>query len=720
MNKKTIIIIISVVLSVLVAIGAAFAVLHFTGVLYKGENEETSSAKSQVSSKVEDNSSTVAPVPEKEPDFEMFNPTKKNVTTTENFFTFQGKVNKEFPLTVNGKEVQLAEDGIFSVTVDLKEGKNTFKFTHNKVTYVYNVTYRYVIIKEYSPSNSQTYKSGSTLAVSVKARDGSKVTATFNGETVILKEYTEQDEENKKSEVFADYIGSFKLPTITTNKNLGKIVFKAEIDGKSESFKSGDIICQKAEIPVKYNPNAPVLGGKYLNVGTGKITEIISYEAETFDAYSTDDTSRPTNNYLPKGTVDYSAQGDVYYQSGNTKKEYAVLRCGRQVYTKRKNIPTNEIVAVVKEYSGTLPDHNEIKIDSFEIEGNHTVLTLDTLWKAPFYFDILPQSYANPKKQDYSVSKVTCNYIDITLCYTTVFEGNITIPKTNPLFSSAKIIKNKSDYTIRLYLRKQGGFYGWDSHYNSKGQLVFEFLNPARVEKADNTYGADLTGVKVLIDVGHGGKDPGALSFSSSKYTEASQNLALANKIKAQLQSIGATVYMTRTSDTTSSNDQKIRMLKELKPDYCIAIHHDASNYSSPNGFGAFYSHSFAKKAAEFVYTHTKSTGLYKSSKLSWHYYYMARSSYCPVVLTENGFITNTYDFKHITSDASLNKKAMAITHAIADYFLSISPDDVPLEEETPPVESEPSLPETPVTPPESEEPKDPPIPEETPENTVE
>ena len=512
------------------------------------------------------------------------------------------------------------------------------------------------------------------------------------------------------------FLPSFKLPTITTNKNLGKIVFNAEFEGKKESFKSGDIICQKVEINVSYNPNAAPLGGKYLNVGTGKITEIIAYEAETYDAYSTDDCSRPTNNYLPKGTVDYSAQGYVYYQSGSTKKEYAVLRCGRQVYTKRKNVPTNEIIAVVKEYAGTLPDHNEIKINSFEIEGNHTVLTLDTLWKAPFYFDILPQSYTNPKKQDYTVSKVTCNYIDITLCYTTVFEGSITIPKTNPLFSSAKIIKNKSDYTIRLYLREQGGFYGWDSHYNSKGQLVFEFLNPARVEKSDNAYGADLTGVKVLIDVGHGGIDPGALGFSS-KYTEASQNLALANKIKTQLQSIGATVYMTRTSNTTSSNDDKIKMLKELKPDYCIAIHHDSSNASSPNGLGVYYSHSFAKKASEYVYNQSKNTGLYKSSKFSWHYYYMARSSYCPVVLTENGFMSNTYDYSHIINDDSLNKKARAITQGIADYFLNISPDDVPTEE-TPPVESEPTVPETPVTPPESQEPKDPPQIEETPENS--
>lgn len=700
MSKKAIIIISSVLFSVLAAVICALLILHFTNKISTDSNavsasylSEYSSAAPSVSEK--DENST--------PDFQMFSPDKSTVSTTENHFTFSGKLNTDDPLTLNGQPVEITEDGLFSVTVELKEGKNTFTFVHKGKNYIYTINYRYVILQSYSPYSSQSYKSGSTLAVSAKARKGSTVTASFNGQTITLKEYTAQDENGSGSESFTDFIGSFKLPSTDKDTDLGKITFKATLNGRSESFSSGNIICQKAEIPVKYDPNAEPLGDRYINVGTGKITEIIDYEAETFDAYSTNDWSKPTNNYLPKGTVDYSAQGYVYYQSGSVKKEYAVLRCGRQVYTSRKNTPTDTTVQVVREYAGTLPDHNEININSFETQGNHTVLTLDTLWKAPFFFDILPQSYTNPNNQDYSVSKVTFNYIDITFCYTTSLSGNISVPKTNPVFSSAKIIKNKSDYTLRLYLRKQGGFYGWDSYYNNKGQLVFEFLNPARVTEASNAYGVNLNGVKILIDVGHGGKDPGALGLNSSKYTEASQNLALANKIKAQLQSIGATVYMTRTSNVTSSNDDKIKMLKQLKPDYCIAIHHDASDYSSPNGFGSYYSQPFSKKAAELVNMHTKNTGIYKSTKLSWHYYYMARSSYCPVVLTENGFITNTYDFRHITSDSSLNKKAIAITHGIADYFLSVSPDDVPIADDDEPIQ--PPDEELPDNPPEEEVP---------------
>ncbi len=414
------------------------------------------------------------------------------------------------------------------------------------------------------------------------------------------------------------------------------------------------------------------IDGRYVNVGKGRIAEIVGYEAETFNAYSTNDWSRPTNNYLPKGTVDYCSEKH-YYHKGETEKEYVLLRCGRQVYTYKKNLPSTKQVQVVKEYYGTLPSYNKLNIADFKISDNHTVLVLDTLWKAPFYFDIRPQKYEDKKNQNYMVSDFTAKYIDITFCYAKALTGELTIPKDNPLFKAAKIIKNKSDYTLRLYFKKTGGFYGWDSRYNSKGQLVFSFLNPAKVKASKNSYGANLKGVTVLIDVGHGGKDPGAVSYSNY-YTEARQNLKLAKKIARELKKIGATVKLTRTDNTTSTTDSKIKLLKKLKPDLCIAVHHDSSKSQNANGFHAYYSTPFSYKAAKYIYKNTKNTNIYKSNKIGWHYYFMARSSCCPVVLTENGFMSNYSDYNSILSDSKNTKKAKAIVKGVAQYFLSISP----------------------------------------------
>lgn len=139
-----------------------------------------------------------------------------------------------------------------------------------------------------------------------------------------------------------------------------------------------------------------------MNVGSGYIAEIVEYNAETFDGNVSDaslkdgsvDWSRPTNNYLPKGTLDYCSTSLISYKETN----YVTLRAGYRVYLERKDKPHTELKPVVRRYVGSLPDHNEIKVADFSEDGSHTRLTLDALWKAPFYLDILPQSFTNPAK----------------------------------------------------------------------------------------------------------------------------------------------------------------------------------------------------------------------------------------------------------------------------------------------------------------------------------
>ena len=621
-------------------------------------------------------------------------PAQSSVSVTEPEFTFSGTSDPEEPLTVNGQAVERGADGSFTYQVSLDVGKNTFTFEHKGDTAVYTVTYRYVIIDSFSPSGAQSYPSGSTVVVSASARKGSAVKASFNGQTVDMKQAAGTEDENSE---FVTYNGLFRLPSNNVNDlDLGKITYTASHDGKSETFTSGKITCKKSDIIVDYDPNATPTGGKYINVGSGYIAEIVEYNAETFDGNVTDasissgsvDWSRPTNNYLPQGTVDYCSANYTIYETKNDVIKYVTLRAGYRVYLEREDKPYTESKPVVKQYIGTLPDHNEIGVASLENNGSHTVLTLDTMWKAPFYFDILPQSYSNPSVQDYSVGAVTYNYIDITFCYATKFTGEAAVPEDNPLFSSAKIIENKNadgtktrDYTLRLYLKKQGAFYGWDSYYNSNGQLCFEFLNPKEVTEADNEYGTDLNGAKILIDVGHGGIDIGAPGPDSKNHNEAVQNLNLAFKIKAELEKAGAQVYMTRTDNSTSSTDTKIKLLKQLKPDYCIAVHHNSSTSSAPNGFGSYYFDAFSKKAAEYVYSATKSLcgdiytknhDRYEPFNLQWHYYFMARVTNCPVVLTENGYMSNNHDYENIISEESNLKKAKAITLGIVNYFNSI------------------------------------------------
>ncbi len=426
--------------------------------------------------------------------------------------------------------------------------------------------------------------------------------------------------------------------------------------------------------PLASDPGVTPSYGKYMDVGSGYIAEVVTYMAETFNGSTVDDASHPTNVYLPEGTLDYCDMDLV--QLG--KMSYTVLRSGQRVYMEKKDSPTANMVQVVKRYEGWLPDHNEIGFASMEKSGRHTILTLDCLWKAPFYFDIKPQRYQNPSAgsdRNYSVTAFTAEYVDITFCYATVFEGTVVIPGDSRVFSRAELKQQESDCILRLYLKEKGGFYGWDAYYNDQGQLCFRFLEPAQVSAADNSVGADLSGVKIVIDVGHGGFDPGSVGeLNGQEIHEADRNMALAQKLRQQLEAAGATVVMTRTTDVKMTVDERNRMLKKEAPNYCISIHHNAiDGFPDYGGFETFYYTPYSMLPTSKVLKRTIQSGVYDKNEMNWHIFFLARQTVCPVVLTENGYMSCEKDLAQTLDETAIGKKALAMAKGIGDYFLEIS-----------------------------------------------
>lgn len=597
----------------------------------------------------------------------------QDITVTQPFTHFYGSSDPKSPLTVNGKEVKRDSKGDFSYEQELQPGINKFTFSHKGKEVTYIVRYRFVLVESYSPKENQTYQSGASFAVKVRARTGSKVTATFQNKTLTLTPTTEQGsgQDAANDDTYATYTGSFRLPSDNVaDLNMGKVTFKATYKNTTQTYTSGTITCKKATTKV--------------------IGEVVAFAAETFNGHSSDDLSRPTNNYLPKGTVDY-VTGHAY----NGNREYLILRCGRRVYVKKKD--SDGTFPVSKEYAGKLPSSNKLSIVGTQVTKRQTILTLDTQWKAPFLLDLHPQKYANPDRQDYTVKEVTAEYVDISFCYASALSGKVELGKNHPVFSSARITKEKNSCNLRLYLRKKGAFYGWDAAYNSKGQLVFTFLHPAQVTPADNVSGADLTGVTVMIDVGHGGKESGTYSIGGNLY-EKDSNLILAKELTAQLKACGATVIIDRTTDVSLSADYRCQKLIELKPDICISVHHDGSSSSRPNGFGSFHSTVFSQPAAKLVYKRTMAAKIYNSNashnRLRWHYFFLARMTTCPVVLTENGFMTNLQDYTGITDPATIRRKAAAICAGVGDYFLSIR-QDPPFDPDSKPTTPDSTAPDT-------------------------
>ena len=498
------------------------------------------------------------------------------------------------------------------------------------------------------------------------------------------------------------------------NDNAGNPADDTLNNGSSSSSESSSVVTPPSSsvtpptssVPPSTAPTLPVTpsGGNYINVGSGYIAEVIQANVETFTGITYDDYSHPTNNYLPEGTVDYCDKELVY---GNSTK-YVKLRSGQRVYLEKKvypfeTEPVTRLTPEVKQYAGNLPDHNEIGVVSLETVGRHSILTLDCLWKAPFYFKTNQSGYANPNggsERDYAVASNNATYVDITFCYTTVFTGNVSIPANHPLFKSAEVIKNESDYTLRLYLRKAGSLYGWHAYYNDNDQLCFQFLNPAKATAADNKYGADLSGVTVMIDVGHGGIDGGAVAYrcancnlcwtdkkklASKKYCptcnqevqmheEADLNLSLANALKAELESVGANVILNRSDDRPININDRLKDLMDTAPDICVAIHQNSYSSAKVGGFDSMYYTPWSQLLAKNIREYTKESSVYTKTHLKWSVgYFMMRQTVCPTILTENGYVSNADDLAAMVDPVKVETKAIAMAHGVADYFLAIN-----------------------------------------------
>ncbi len=90
----------------------------------------------------------------------------------------------------------------------------------------------------------------------------------------------------------------------------------------------------------------------------------------------------------------------------------------------------------------------------------------------------------------------------------------------------------------------------------------------------------------VVIDPGHGGKDPGAVSRDKKVYEKTyalSISLALAEKIRAAYPDVK--VVMTRTDDKYVTVGGRADIANKEEADLFISVHHNAVSSASPNGF---------------------------------------------------------------------------------------------------------------------------------------
>lgn len=92
----------------------------------------------------------------------------------------------------------------------------------------------------------------------------------------------------------------------------------------------------------------------------------------------------------------------------------------------------------------------------------------------------------------------------------------------------------------------------------------------------------------IVIDAGHGGKDPGAIG-RRFRLKEKYQTLAISKRLKNVLEENGLKIIMTRDDDTFISLPRRVEIANRSGADLFVSIHINASRSRSLSGFECYY-----------------------------------------------------------------------------------------------------------------------------------
>ena len=211
------------------------------------------------------------------------------------------------------------------------------------------------------------------------------------------------------------------------------------------------------------------------------------------------------------------------------------------------------------------------------------------------------------------------------------------------------------------------------------GHAFVSFWSGAEINWEDNIYSPSLEGKRIIIDPGHGGRDPG-VHFND--IAEKDINWAIAKKLADLLEKKGAKVYFTREADqgivsekilTTAESSEKLqqrrKMAEQEKAGLYLSLHVNSFKKQQVRGPIVFYKdNNFLNKIlAEKLQGRLNSlTALNKEIKEAD--YMVLDQDIVPSVLIEVGFITNPIDLELMTSENGQQSYIEAIAEGLLDY----------------------------------------------------
>ncbi|TJX15867.1 AMIN domain-containing protein [Tissierella creatinini] len=237
-------------------------------------------------------------------------------------------------------------------------------------------------------------------------------------------------------------------------------------------------------------------------------------------------------------------------------------------------------------------------------------------------------------------------------------------PIKDGFMEDIKIAETNDDVIISIKFRKA---------------IVYGVLSDSKAEEIVLSLQKDPNAINdytIVLDPGHGGKDPGAISPNGTK--EKDVNLIIGLKTRDKLEALKYDVIMTRTNDTFIDLYERARIANQNNADIFISIHHNSALNNGVRGLEILYcprGQGTAKVDDQYPLAESISKGIIETTKgndrgiKQRSDLVVIRNTNMSAVLIEVGYLSNASDEANIVSDAYQNKVVEGIILGIQNYF---------------------------------------------------
>jgi N-acetylmuramoyl-L-alanine amidase len=176
----------------------------------------------------------------------------------------------------------------------------------------------------------------------------------------------------------------------------------------------------------------------------------------------------------------------------------------------------------------------------------------------------------------------------------------------------------------------------------------------------------------VMLDPGHGGRDPGAIGLGGLR--EVDVIMPVAKRVAELLEKQGIAVKMTRNSDYFVGLDERVAISRDAGATLFVSIHANSiDNRPDVNGLEVYH-YNLGKSLAETVHgavlDYINKNGFYIANRnVRSARFLVLRKSAIPAILVETGYLTSEAESARLRRDDYQKAMAEGIVRGIVQYI---------------------------------------------------